>query len=58
MSQDFPHCARAVKLQIFSVWMKWGYSFVTPLGLPSSKKEDCVGSKRSKDRLTVAFCAS
>ena len=39
MSQDFPHCARDVKLEIFSIWMKRVYSFVTPLGLPTSKQE-------------------
>ena len=58
-SQDFPHCVRAMKLEIVSIWMKPSYSFRTVLGLPTSKKgEDCNGGKRSKDRLTVALCAS
>ena len=41
-SQDFLHCVRAMKLEIFSIWMKLGYSFRTPLGLPTSKKERIV----------------
>ena len=50
---------RVINLRIFLIWTKQDYFFRdTTLYTFHKKGDDCGGGKRSKERLTVALCAS
>jgi hypothetical protein len=54
-------CLGVINLRIFLIWTKQDYIYFLEILTRYTfhkKGDDCAGSKRSKERLTVALCAS